>query len=168
MKKLLFIITILSALTFNAQNKVEISIQQDLRLLTVGDEKGNDPITFNVLSRLEVPVFNLKKNHIPAYLSVEYADLKGRNFQRYALGTGYVVNKLCGKFGGGAYLDFGKIYRESEGFYSFSLSGELTYKISERVKLICSHQLTQRNDLKTLYNSQEFVISGFVGVKFGL
>jgi len=153
----------------SGQNNIEISLQQDVRLFLVGDQKGNDPLTVNFLSKVEVPVYNLKKNHFSTYLSVEYADLVGKNYKRYALGVGYVVKSIYKRIGAGAYLDFGKIYRQKQGFSSFSLSGELDYKINNRLKLIVTQQLTHRKDLKVLYNSKNgYVISGFVGLKYSL
>ena len=168
MKKLVCVLLLLSSvLMSNAQeNHIEISLQQDLRLLTVGDGNGNNPVTINVISRLEVPFYNYTKSHFASYASVEYADLSDQNYQRYALGIGYVIDNLSGKFGAGTYVDFGKIYREDQGFYSYSISGELSYKVNNHLKLICTSQLTHRKDLKELYDSREYVISGFVGIKY--
>ncbi len=45
----------------SGQKNIEISLQQDLRLFLVGDQKGNDPLTVNFLSKIEIPVYNLKK-----------------------------------------------------------------------------------------------------------
>ena len=168
MRKTLFTCCILLALCSYGQNNIEISLQQDARLFLVGDQKGNDPLTVNLLSKIEIPVYNLEKSHVSTYLTVEYADLVGKNYKRYALGAGYIVNSIYGKIGAGAYLDFGKIYRQEEGFSSFSLSGELNYKINDRLKFILTQQLTQRKDLKVLYDSNEYVISGFVGLKYSL
>lgn len=171
MKKILFLsfIFILNIRVCAQDSGIEISLQQDLRLLTVGDDRGNDPVTINLISRIEVPFHDFKKSHFSAYVSAEYAGLILKNFQRYAIGAGYIVEKLSGKFGGGAYLDFGRIYREGEGgFNSFSVSGEINFKLGDRFKLVATQQLTQRKDLKMLYGSREFVISGFVGVKYRL
>jgi hypothetical protein len=151
----------------NAQeNRIELSLQQDLRLLTVGDGKGNHPVTLNLISKLEVPFYNFSTSHFSAYTSIEYADLREDNYQRYALGVAYIIDKLSGRFGAGAYVDFGRIYRESDGFYSYSVSGELSYKLSDRFKLICTQQLTHRRDLKVRYDTREYVISGFFGIKY--
>ena len=167
MKPLLFIFCLSFTMFCSAQsNRIEISMQQDLRLLTVGDGKGNDPVTLNIISRLEVPVYNFEKSHFSAYSSAEYADLSDKNYQRYALGAGYIIDQFSGKFGIGAYLDYGRIYREKDHFNSFSLSGEISFKLSKRLKIICTQQLTQRNDLKELYNCNEYVISGFFGLKY--
>lgn len=169
MKNLISIFILIISLFSYGQNNIEISLQQDARLLLVGDQKGNDPLTINVLSKLEVPVYSFKKSHLTTYIAVEYADLVGKNFKRYSFGAGYVVKSIYGKIGAGAYLDLGKIYREDDGFNSFSVSGELNYKISNKLKFICTQQLTYRKDLKILYNSTNgYVISGFVGLKYSL
>jgi hypothetical protein len=104
---------------------------------------------------------------LATYISAEYANLIGMRYERYAIGAGYIVKSIYGKIGAGTYLDFGKIYREKEGFFSFSLSGELNFKINNKLKFICTQQLTHRKDLKVLYNSEnEYVISGFIGLKY--
>ena len=49
------------------------------------------------------------------------------------------------------------------------MTGELSYTINNWIQLIGSQQITQRKDLKTLYNSKKtFLISGFFGVKLSL
>jgi hypothetical protein len=152
------------------QNNIEISLQQDVRLFTVGDNKGNAPLTVNLLSKIEIPFYNLKKNYLSTYLSVEYASLIDKNYNRYAVGTGYVIKSVYKKLGAGIYADYGKIYRQKDSFYSFSFSGELNYKINNHLKLICTWQLTQRKDLKVLYHHREedYIISGFIGIKYRL
>jgi len=167
MKKILLPLLLLVVICSEAQeSRAEISLQQDLRLFTVGDGKGNHPITLNLISRLEVPVHSYNRSHLASYISAEYADLRMLNYQRYALGFGYIIDQFSGKFGTGIYMDYGKIYREKDGFNSFSISGELSYKISKHLKIICTQQLTNRRDLKELYDSQEYLISGFVGIKY--
>jgi hypothetical protein len=169
MKNIIFACSFIIGLYCYGQKNIEISLQQDLRLFTLGDEKGNDPLTINLLSRIEIPIYNFKKNYLTTYISGEYADLVEKNYQRYAIGLGYVIKSLYRKIGAGAYIDFGKIYRNKESFYSFSLSGELRYKINDKLQFICTSQLTQRKDLSELYNSKKgSIISGFVGFKYGL
>jgi hypothetical protein len=169
MRKILFVCSFIVVLYSYGQNKLEISLQQDVRLFLVGDQKGNNPLTTNILSKIEIPIYNLKKNHFSTYISLEYADLAGKNYKRYALGAGYVVKSIYRRIGAAAYVDFGKIYRQDEGFSSFGLSGELNYKINDRLKFICTQQLTHRKDLKILYNTEnEYIISGFIGLKYRL
>ena len=169
MKKLVITLCLLFGLFGYGQNNIEISLQQDVRLFLVGDQKGNSPLTINVLSKIEVPVYNLESSHFSTYISVEYADLIGENFKRYALGAGYIVNSIYRRIGAGIYVGIGKIYRQEKGFFSYNVSGELNYRINDKLKFIATQQLTQSTDLKKLYNSKnEYVISGFIGLKYSL
>ncbi len=168
MKKILFA-CIFFMFTFCSygQNNIEISLQQDVRLFFFGDQIGNDPLTVNFLSKIEIPIYNLKKNHFSTYISVEYADIVGKDYKRYALGVGYVIRSIYGKIGAIAYVDFGKTYRQKVGCPTYSFSGELNYKINNRLKFIVTQQFTQRKDLEVVYNSKnEYRFSSFVGLKF--
>ncbi|QOD62303.1 hypothetical protein H9I45_07635 [Polaribacter haliotis] len=167
MKKIFLIIPFLLTISIYGQNNIEISLQQDARLLLIGDKKGNDALTVNLLSKLEVPIYNFENSYLLTHISVEYADLNFKNYQRYAIGSGFGINSIYRKLGAVAYVDFGKIYRQTQGFYSFSFSGELNFKIGNNIKLIVTQQVTQRKDLMKLYNSKkEFIISGFLGLKY--
>jgi hypothetical protein len=170
MKKSLLIFSLIIVSAFGySQSPITLSLQQDARLLLVGDQSGNDPLTANLMAKVEIPIFKFKKNHLAIYPSAEYADLIGGKFERYALGIAYSVKSLYGKIGAVAFLDLGNIYRQSQEFSSFSLSGELNFKLNNSIQFICTQQLTQRKDLKALYDSQnEYVISGFIGLKFSL
>ena len=169
MKSIFLTLTLLLTFSIFGQSNIEFSLQQDARLLFFGDDKGNDALTLNILSKLELPIYKFKNSHILTYASLEYADLIVKNYKRYSVGVGYSIESIYKKLGATIYTDFGKIYRQKEGFNSFSISGELSYKINDRFKVICTQQITSRKDLMVLYNSsKEFVISGFIGVKYRL
>ena len=169
MKKILLICSCILSSFFSYSQDVEISIQQDARLLLIGDSKTNNVLTLNILTKVEIPIIRFPNNHISIYPSVEYADLAGDNFQRYAIGASYHMSKIYPKIGATAFFDIGNIYRQNSPFLSYSITGELSYRINHWLKIIGSQQVTQRNDLKTLYNNKnEFLISGFFGVKISL
>ena len=167
MKKIVLLCCCITSTFFCTPQNIEISFQQDARLLLVGDTKKNYPLTLNLLAKVEIPILKFKKDHISIYPSAEYANLVGGNFQRYSFGAAYAVKKIYGKFGATAFFDVGNIYRQKRSFFSLSATGELNYRLNDWLKIIGTQQLTQRNDLKTLYNSKkEFLISGFFGLKF--
>jgi hypothetical protein len=169
MKKIVLLCCCITSTFFGTPQNIEISFQQDARLLLIGDTKKNDPLTLNLLTKVEIPILKFKKDHISIYPSAEYANLVGGNFQRYSFGAAYAVKKIYGKFGATAFFDVGNIYRQKRSFFSLSATGELNYKLNDWLKIIGTQQLTQRNDLKILYNSKkEFLISGFFGLKFSL
>ena len=169
MKKILLICSCILSPFFNYSQNIELSLQQDARLLFIGDGKNNSAITLNILTKVEIPIIKLKNNYIAVYPSIEYADLTGGNFQRYAIGGSYHVNTIYRNIGATAFIDIGNIYRKNRSFLSYSMTGELSYTINNWIQLIGSQQITQRKDLKTLYNSKKaFLISGFFGVKLSL
>lgn len=55
--RLIALIFFLFVCRISAQNSVEFSLQQDVKLFVLGDDKGNNPLTINLLSKLEVPVY---------------------------------------------------------------------------------------------------------------
>ena len=79
------------------------------------------------------------------------------------------MKKIYRNIGATAFFDIGNIYRKKRAFLSYCISGELDYKINRRLRFIVTQQITHRNDLKTLYNTKnEFIISGFLGIKYSL
>lgn len=169
MKKILLICSCILSPFFSYSQNLEISLQQDARLLFIGDGKKNHALTSNILAKVEVPIIKLKNNHISVYPSIEYADLTGGNYQRYAIGGSYHVKKIYRNIGATAFFDIGNIYRKKRAFLSYCISGELDYKINRKLRFIVTQQITHRNDLKTLYNTKnEFIISGFLGIKYSL
>ena len=104
MKKIVLLCCCITSTFFGTPQNIEISFQQDARLLLVGDTKKNDPLTLNLLAKVEIPILKFKKDHISIYPSAEYANLVGGNFQRYSFGAAYAVKKIYGKFGATAFL----------------------------------------------------------------
>ena len=94
MKKILLICSCILSPFFNYSQNIELSLQQDARLLFIGDGKNNSAITLNILTKVEIPIIKLKNNYIAVYPSIEYADLTGGNFQRYAIGGSYHLNTI--------------------------------------------------------------------------
>jgi len=62
---------------------MSLSVYQDLKLLFAGDDLGNGAFTPDVLVKLEVDAFILKKSSFHFYLGAEYADLKSSSFKRF-------------------------------------------------------------------------------------
>ena len=61
MKKIILAFCFILNFSSYGQTNIEISLQQDVRLFLVGDQKGNSPLTVNFLSKIEIPIYNLKK-----------------------------------------------------------------------------------------------------------
>lgn len=144
-----------------AQEQVSLAVLQDVKLATIGDkDHGYDAFTLNVIARVKMQGNQQKYGYLIVYPEVEYAHLK-QSYLRYSANFGYTLNQLFIKnleasLAGG----FGFINREGEGSSSFSLTGELGYRLSNRFKIVVDGQLVQRSDI------QKNRFSGFVGFEF--
>ncbi|MFN0728159.1 hypothetical protein [Polaribacter gochangensis] len=170
MKNLLLCIAIFSYTFGNSQSSVNLTVHHDAKLLLIGDNKGNNPITVNLLLKAEFPVKEYSSSTLFVYPVIEYADLIGGNYQRYGAGVGYNIHNLFRNFDIGASADYGKLKRG--GYYdglSFNVNGEIAYRINNRIAVSYVYQVGQRPDLKALYNSKtKFIGSGFIGIKLTL
>ena len=159
-RTLLFImIVLLSAYIVYGQDRVTVQVSQDAKLAFVGDDKGNDALTPNLFVRVGLEGYENHLGYIAPIAEYEYADLKGGLYHRYSLGLAHhfePVDKLV--FGYSA--QFGFIVREGTTM-SGIFSGDLAYRVLERLYLVGTLQGTIRTDLK----NSPFRISGFVGVR---
>ena len=148
----------------NAQDRVSLAVFQDAKLLTVGDNKGNEALTPNILARFIMQGKQQEWGYMIVFPEYEYANLKGGSFNRYSANVGYVfnklfINKLEASFTGG----YGWIDRQVSTF-SASFTSGLNYKISENLKISTVLQLTDRTDLLI----PELRLSGFIGIEFNI
>ena len=168
-------------LSFSQNSTMSISVHQDLRLLLVGDDRGNEIFTPDILVRMEIEAFKLKKSSFPVYFGVEYSDLSQSTLFRFMLGVGFVTKfSFSDKFLFGVFLDHGLLGRgkstflskdkeiEESSFMSLSLSFETSYPLSEKVRLSLLYQLLDRQDLTIRYGNRRINGSVFLGVKFAL
>ncbi|GGG95276.1 hypothetical protein GCM10011416_10970 [Polaribacter pacificus] len=171
MKKIFLLLVVLLSCSYSySQSKINITVHHDAKLLLIGDDKGNDAITFNILVKAEFPIKEYMSSTLFAYPVIEYADLIGGNYQRYGAGIGYNIHDVFRNFDLGISVDYGNLKRGSayDGF-SANLNGEVAYSITDRLKVSYVYQVGERPDLKALYNSKtSFIGSGFIGVKFSL
>lgn len=152
-----------AALLF-AQDKVSLAIYQDARFAFVGDDRGNDPGTLNLVARFKMQGNQQAFGYMVIFPEYEYANLAGGKYIRYSANIGYTFNKLiinnleANASGGFGYIDrFGTTR-------SLSASAELAYKFSERFKIALLSQYTRRTDLQTPL----WRFSGFFGIEINL
>ena len=155
-----------------SQDRIAVSMFQDAKLLFVGDNKGNESGTLNVVIRGNLQSEQQRFGFIDIFPELEFANLKGGNFQRYSLNVGYIFNRLGGthKFLNhsilnnveiGSSVGYGFINRQGFSFLSWSFSGVLNYEINNTFKITTQLQSTQRTDLKQVV----FRFSGFIGIQ---
>ena len=141
-----------------AQSRISLSVFQDAKLLTKGDDKGNKAGTLNIISRLNLKGKQTNTGYLFVYPEYEYADLIV-NYQRFSLGVGYSFNTLLKNFDFPMSANYGFIDREGQSFSSFSFNGGINYKITKHLNLATNLQLTDRREL------DKFVWSGGIGIE---
>ena len=151
-----------------AQEKPSLSIYQDGRLAFLGDDKGNDSGTLNILARLKMQGNQQKWGYLVIFPEFEYADIVG-SYKRYSANIGYALNKLIvNRTEATAALGYGWIDRYGYTTCSWSLSGTIAYKLKSHLKLNVLGQFTERTDLLLMYGENELRFSGFVGFEINL
>lgn len=151
------------------QEKISIAIYQDVKLATIGDKKHNyDAFTLDMIFRLKMQGNQQKFGYLVVFPEFEIADLN-ETYYRYSANVGYTLNKLFIKnFEINGSLGYGIISRENVSSGSFSLNGEIAYKITDNFKISVLGQLAQRTDLKWLYDDNTIKFSGFFGIEYNI
>ena len=162
------------------ESTMSISAHQDLRLLFIGDDRGNGIFTLDLLVRFEFEAFKLKKSSFPVYIGFEYSDLNRSSLMRFMIGIGFVTRfNFLDKFLFGFYIDHGLLARgkstflnknimDESTFMGLSCNLETTYPLSEKIRLSLMYQLLDRQDLSSRYGGRNINGSVFLGVKFAL
>src|SRR5690606_31889043 len=85
---------ILNTVLCLGQERLSVSVLQDVRLGIVGDKEHNyDAFTLDILVRLKMQGNQQKYGYLTIYPEFEYADLK-QSYIRYSANVGYTFNKL--------------------------------------------------------------------------
>lgn len=167
MKPLLITLLLFTTL-IQAQRKVSFVITQDLKFATIGDDKrGYEAFTPNVLARFKMQGKQDKNGYLTIFPEYEFADIKGQ-YHRYSANVGYSFNQLYKNFTYTPAIGWGWIDRYGKSFFSFGASLEISYWLSPTINLIALNQLTERKDLKWLWNDNKIGYSFFVGIEIKL
>ena len=152
MKKIFSVLLILYALSSIGQ---ELTIAQDLKLATLQDNYGNEPVTVDLLLRYS----QYYESGGIAGLSFEYANLKSNYFRlSYNLGYAYLSKK---QFSSKLMLGVGMIHHNHIWYHSsFDLNNEFTLKLYKNLNLSLLIQYTFRSDI------QKMRFSTFVGLNY--
>lgn len=139
-------------------------------MLFVGDERGNGMYTPDILTKLEINVFEYSKSRVVMYVGAEYADLYGGNFKRFLIGAGYIHEfSFLPKFNFGAFVDHGLILRRMGKFMGMSANFEINYPVTKKLRAGIIYQAIDRSDLTETYNTYKNIKgSVFLGLKIGL
>jgi hypothetical protein len=163
------VISLFFGLSSYGQNAVHFSFHQDLKLLAFGDELGNRAGTLNFIGRVKYEASENNIGYMMYGLEYEKA-LLATQYSRFGAFSGFTFMDVFNNFNfhltpsGG----IGVINREGKNLFSLSASLQLEYFISNRIRLSVLNQITQRTDLKYLYDDLKYRYSLFVGIEIRL
>ncbi|MFK5981499.1 MAG: hypothetical protein QM499_01195 [Flavobacteriaceae bacterium] len=169
MKKLILIIVL--AIGLNATSQIELGLYQDVKLAVTKDDAGNTPFTTDLVFTAKMynggtRTYNWT-HEIFVYPYLEYADLSGGTYLRYAMGLGYTF-RLPLNLAISTSFDFGLINRPTKSVTTFSSNGifEVSYKITPRLKVSALNTIAQRNDLDVMWGGSHWTHSFYGGVTY--
>ncbi len=171
-KRLILLILLLTQVTSTSQEQISLSVYQDARLMTLGDQKANKPGTMNLLMNVKIQTKQKSYGYLVIVPEYEQADLQD-TYKRLSLGVGYTFNRLYSPnmnflrdFEVTTTVSYGVINRFSNTEGSWSCNGEISYKVNDWLKVGAVHQLTERTDLLFRYQDKKIRYSFFFGLEF--
>lgn len=152
----------------SAQDKISIGVYQDARLLVLGDDNGNEAATLDIKFDISLQGKQFKYYYFELRPQFEYANLSGGKYVSWLINGGWVFNKLIiNNIEIGGYLTTGMIHRWEGSWFTYGLSGDISYKIG-RFKISGLCQLIERNDLKQYYGTKGLQPNFYIGLKYEL
>lgn len=168
MKLTTLILLVLTLAPLSAQNNVSVEVYQDAKFLAVGDkERGYKAGTIDAVFRLTMQGNQDKAGYFTVSPEFEYADIDGI-YKRYSANIGYTFNKWINNSEFAITIGYGWIDRYGKSFFSSGGTLAYKYKITDNFKVVALGQLTERKELKALYGSNPFKVSGFIGLEINL
>ena len=171
-KLLILLILLFTQVTSTSQETISLSVYQDARLMTLGDQKANKPGTMNLLMNVKIQTKQKSYGYLVIVPEYEQADLQD-TYKRLSLGVGYTFNRLYSPnmnflrdFEVTTTISYGVINRFSNTEGSWSCNGEISYKLNDWLKVGAVHQLTERTDLLFRYQDRKIRYSFFFGLEF--
>jgi hypothetical protein len=148
-----------------ASAQIEISIHQDIKLATLGDNHGNNAFTSDVKISLSMHGKQFKYYYFEVRPEFEYAELSGGKYVSWLVNAGWTYNKLViDNLNIGGYFTTGIIHRWDVGYFTYGITGDLSYGKTIKVSLL--GQLIKRPDLKDKWGTTGLKPSLYLGIKY--
>ena len=160
MKTLITTLLIFASAVMFSQTKV--SVLQDLRLATIGDDKGNNAFTPNFTLRVNQRINGDRNFDFLAYAEYEHADLAGGSFNSAAVGFGLNFFTLVKNVEFQSMYGIGRIFRHGEVYNYWDLTGQIGYKLNDKFTILAEMQRTARTDIS------KYVYNGSIGLRYKL
>jgi hypothetical protein len=139
-----------------AQDHVSVSVFQDAKLLIIGDDKGNNAGTANLLISFNLEGKQFEYYYFSMQPFYEYADLNGGYFHRYGVNAAWTLNKLVvPKLEASIGVGIGAIHRTGLGLASYQFIGQLNYPITPWLFASARYEIVRRSDLVYLWDTKQ-------------
>ena len=161
-----FLLFVLMSITFYAQERVAISVYQDVRMALTGDDYY-EAGTLDVLVKAKLQGIQKRLGYMFVAPEFEYSDLEGI-YKRYAVNAGFTFNTLGDPVEISLSAGYGWIDRWGKSMFSFNAQGEVAYRLNSRLKIVLLSQFTERSDLTWRYGDEVIRFSGFMGIEFSI
>jgi len=162
------LIILLFPLLIFSQENIMLEGLFDPRLMILGDGKSYGAGTADFKIGVELQGKQFEWYYFAMKAQYEYADLKPR-YISYLISAGWTFNQfLPENLNTGIFLTTGFIHRFGTSFFTYGATGEISYKLTDRLKLTIQYQAIKRGDLKYMWQENKVGISNYLGIKYKL
>ena len=164
MKTIKFTILFLLFTTLSfSQDFISLSAFHDVRFATVGDDKGNTPLTLNAGARLSLEGYQVGQSYSSIIAEFEGADLEGGEYYRWSAGYAQNFNEILENFTFSPSLQIAVITRPDATITGMG-NLDIAYNVTDHFSILLVNQWIKRTDLET----SPIRYSLFAGVKLNL
>lgn len=149
---------LIMSISINSQESLSLGIYQDGKLLFIGDDKGNDAGTIDIIARLEMQGKYDGYGYLVIFPQFEYAEIYG-NYKRWSANAGYTLS-IINRVKITSYASYGWIDRGIS-FESWGIGGEISYQIG-------SFEISLLNEYVERQELDKWVYSLYGGVKYNI
>lgn len=168
MKKIIIIITLLLSVKNYSQGIIKLTILQDAKLGLIGDNKGNNAFTTDLLVKFKLTGKQFEYGYLTISPYLEYAEINGI-YKRYAVDVGFTFNKLIIKnLEITPSINYGIQDRYKKSWLVFGSDIEANYKLTDNIGLTALAQFVERKDLLWMYGDKKIRFSGFIGITMNI
>ncbi len=141
MKKSLIILFFIVGASISAQNGYSVAAHINSSI------RPTEHYSMDLVARFELQDVQGTYGYFVAYPEFQHIALETSSVQRYSLNMGYIMNSLfIDRFEIGAYIGYGFTANQLA-YFSFSGTGDISYLLSEKIKLSALYQVAQRPDI---------------------
>ena len=151
-----------------AQDNISIGLYQDAKLLLIGDDRGNDAGTIDAKLSFSMQGYQLNGYYFSINQELEIAKLKGGDYFSLLIIPNWTFNQQIENIELSAGVVVGLIHRWGMGYATYGLSGDISYKITPKLKLSALGQLIKRGDLAERWNTNGLSPNFYIGIKYNL